>query len=89
MPGTAAASLDRLSLMLGIAQRDVRIQESRVRGGSPTAVAAQIDDLVRFIDAHADDGVFLSRGYEDDRGRYQRHYTRESVVVVRGGNEAQ
>jgi hypothetical protein len=86
MSGAAGRSLERLALMMGMALRDVRIQESRVRGVSPHVVAAQVDELVRFIDAHADEGVFLSRGYDDDRGRYQRHYTRESVVVVRSGN---
>jgi hypothetical protein len=85
--GAQAANLERLTRMLGMALRDVRIQAARVRGDSPTAVATQVDELVRFIGAHAKDGVFLSRGYDDDRGRYQRHYTRESVVVVRVGNE--
>ena len=82
--GEERANVERLARMVGMAQRDVRIQAARVRGDSPKAVAAQVDELVRFIDAHADEGVFLSRGYEDDRGRYQRHYTRESVVVARG-----
>jgi len=81
--GAEAASLDRLAQMVGLALRDVRIQDARVRGDSPHAVATQIDALVRFINANADAGVFLSRGYDDDRGRYQRHYTRESVVVAR------
>jgi hypothetical protein len=44
-----------------------------------------VEELVRFIGAHASDGVFLSRGHDDDLGRYQRHYSRESIVVVRGG----
>jgi hypothetical protein len=70
--------------MVELARRDVRIQQARVRGDSPEAVARQIDGLVRFVNANAGAGVFLSRGYDDDRGRYQRHYTRESVVVTHG-----
>lgn len=85
--GAKAESVERLSLMLEMALRDVRIQAARVRGEAPASVDAQIDGLVRFIGAHADEGVFLSRGYDDDRGRYQRHYTRESVVAVRGWKE--
>lgn len=85
--GSERVNIERLARMVGMALRDVRIQDSRVRGDSPKAVAARIDELVRFIDAHANEGVFLSRGYEDDRGRYQRHYTRESVVTTRGQAE--
>jgi hypothetical protein len=82
--GAAAANLERLARMVELARRDVRIQQARVRGDSPEAVARQIDGLVRFVNANAGAGVFLSRGYDDDRGRYQRHYTRESVVVTHG-----
>jgi hypothetical protein len=85
--GTAEerVNVERLARVVAIAQLDVRIQESRVRGDAPSAVARRIDDLARYVSAHADRGIFLSRGYEDDRGRYRRHYTRESVIVPRGG----
>jgi hypothetical protein len=79
------ANLDRLALMLEMARRDVLIQAARTRGAPAASVAALVEELVRFIGAHASDGVFLSRGHDDDLGRYQRHYSRESIVVVRGG----
>ena len=81
------AGLDRLALMLEMARRDVGIQGARTRGVSPDSVAALVEGLVGFIGDHAHDGVFLSRGHDDDLGRYRRHYSHESVVTVRAGED--
>ena len=73
-PGVGeAAAVDRLALMLEFEARDLAISAL-----SPDQRAKAVTDLVDFLAANADSGVFLVR--EGDRGRYGRMYG------VRGGS---
>ncbi|HEU4632286.1 MAG TPA: DUF4838 domain-containing protein [Gemmatimonadaceae bacterium] len=75
-----AANLDRLRLMLGFARRDLALQRLRAGGADPATVRAGVEELVAFLQADADRGVFLMRG-EGDLGRYLTQYG------VRAGQE--
>jgi hypothetical protein len=66
------ANLDRLVLMLGFAGRDLRIREARARGAKDDAVAPMVRELVDFLTANGDRGVFLTR--RGDLARYTRLY---------------
>jgi hypothetical protein len=77
-----AANLDRLSLMLGFAVRDLRIQEAKATGASRDKVGGMVRELVDFLKANEDRGVFVLYG-GDDLGRYMKHYTRDWNDVVK------
>lgn len=66
------ANVDRLTLMLGFAQRDLRIREARARAAGEAAVAPLVRELVDFLTANGDRGVFLTR--KGDLARYTRFY---------------
>lgn len=60
-----AANLSRLLLMMGYLQRDLAIQQSRSRGASREVVQTQVDKLLAFLNANAQEGVFqISRAHE-------------------------
>ncbi|HYD54462.1 MAG TPA: DUF4838 domain-containing protein [Gemmatimonadaceae bacterium] len=68
---TAAPALERLSLMLDLAARDLAIVEAKARG---EPIAPLVTRLVEFLTANAGKGVFLTRA--GDEARYRRHYRR-------------
>ena len=55
-----AAALHRLALAVGYAQRDVALQETRAEGTHAAQRTAQNEELGRFLQAHADEGVFVT-----------------------------
>lgn len=65
-----SSALNRLTLMLEFALRDLEIQELRARSAN---IDAQVQELVAFLKHNAAAGVFLLYG-GDDLGRYRNHY---------------
>lgn len=55
----AAAALRRLGLALDYARRDLLLQEARVEKADAPQRKAALADLARFLQAHAQDGVFV------------------------------
>jgi Glycosyl hydrolase family 67 N-terminus. len=73
LPRDVIASLERLSLMLEFAARDLEIQQVRASGAPSESIISLIDALVPFFTSNRDSGVFLLRG-RDDKARVRRHY---------------
>lgn len=71
----AEAARARLLLMLDFAMRDLAIQQAKAEGAGEDDVRPRVAELVGFLEAHADRGVFLLRG-RGDLDRYLRHYLR-------------
>jgi len=69
-----APALERLSLMLELAARDLEIVEAKAAGATPETIRPMVTRLVEFLAANGDRGVFLTRA--GDEARYQRHYAR-------------
>ena len=55
-----AAALTRLALILGYVQRDLALQKARAEHGATPQRRAMIEELVRFIQNHPKDGVFVA-----------------------------
>lgn len=82
-PTTEVAALERLSLMLGFAIRDLELQQARSEAASSGQIERLVKTLVDFLTEHKDRGVFLVYG-RDDVPRYFRHYTRDWSEVAPG-----
>jgi hypothetical protein len=72
LTATERANRDRLVLMLGFAERDLRIREARARGAEVATVTPMVRELVDFLTVNGDRGVFLTR--RGDLARYTRLY---------------
>jgi hypothetical protein len=68
----SSPGVKRLRLMMEFASRDLAIQERRVAGDT-TAMRPLIEDVVRFVTANGDKGVFVLT-QRNDRARIYRHY---------------
>lgn len=82
-PAPEVVSLERLSLMLGFALRDLEIQQARAEAAPPERVEELVGELVAFLTQYKDRGVFLVYG-RNDHSRYLRHYTRDWSAVAPG-----
>ncbi|MDQ3674202.1 MAG: DUF4838 domain-containing protein, partial [Gemmatimonadota bacterium] len=72
-PRDVAGALDRLSLMLEFASRDLEIQHARAAGMPGDRILSLIDGLLPLFVANRNSGVFLLTG-GDDKSRVRRHY---------------
>lgn len=75
-----AANLDRLALMLEFAERDLALQLARARRADDATIRRMVRELVAFLTANKDRGVFVVYG-GDDFARYLKHYTRDWQAV--------
>ncbi len=55
-----AAALRRLALAVDYARRDLSLQKLRAEGGDAAQRKPQTDELARFLQAHSNEGVFIT-----------------------------
>jgi hypothetical protein len=68
------AHLGRLTLTLDYAAEDIALQKERAAEGDPAARKAAVDKLLTFLQAHAEDGVFVVSGTRLDPARAYKRY---------------
>lgn len=66
----AASAVQRLSLMVELARRDLAIASARSKGAPPDTLRPMVEKVLEFLAANREQGVFMVR--EGDRARYMR-----------------